>query len=131
MRFETGVGEVPVVIDREGGFRSRCTMTQPAPRYARSDVSNEDVAKSLGARVIGDIEEGSNGPTFLLAMVDDVDARLLRDGLVGAGALEVHQGAQLGRACVILVELAAGAPPRVGGACASVARGAFELLLHV
>lgn len=143
----------------------------------------DTVSKALGANAIGDLTEGTNGPTFLLARVDDVDALspdmtalarlphavgvyegprgdvvrqrlfaphygipedpgtgslaglvghwLLRAGLVAPGAIEVHQGAHLGRPCVISVELAAGAPPRVGGACASVARGTFELPLHV
>jgi trans-2,3-dihydro-3-hydroxyanthranilate isomerase len=178
LRFETGVGEVPVVVDREGGFVSRCTMTQPEPRFAETDVTPEVLSKALGANVIGAVLEATNGPSFLLAMVDDVDAiardagalarlphavgvyerprdgvtrqrlfapgegiaedpatgslaglvgaRLAREGLVD-GALEIHQGAQVRRPSVIYVDARAGERPRVGGACASVARGTFEL----
>lgn len=74
IRFETGMGEVPVVIDREGGFVSRCTMTQPEPRYAECAVDPEVISIALGRRVIGTVWEATNGPWFLLVRVDDVSA---------------------------------------------------------
>lgn len=74
VRFETGVGEVPVIIDREGGFVSRCTMTQPAPRYDEGDVSVEALQNTLGHKGIVRVCAATNGPWFVLAQVDDVDA---------------------------------------------------------
>lgn len=179
IRFETGAGEVPVVIDREGGFVSRCTMTQPEPRFTATDVTAEVISKALGCNVIGAVWEASNGPSFLLARVEDVGAarpdlgalaalphavgiyesprerltrqrlfapgegitedpatgslaglvgaRLRLDALLSAGDLEIQQGDALGRPSSIYVGLRDGERPTVGGACASVARGVFEL----
>lgn len=182
VRFETGAGEVPVIIDREGGFVSRCTMTQPEPRFFDGELSPEVLSKALGCKVIGAVWGASNGPSFLLARVDDVraarpdpgalarlphavgiyeaprerltrqrlfapgeginedpatgslaglvGARLVLDGLLAAGSLEIRQGDEVGRPSEIFVELREGGRPRVGGACASVARGVYELLLR-
>ncbi len=74
IRFETGVGPIEVIIEREGGFVSRCVMTQPSPEYRDVEVDRDQLRAALGVDARGPLREGSNGPKFLLVQVDDVDA---------------------------------------------------------
>ncbi len=178
LRFETGAGLIEVVIEREGGFVSKCVMAQPAPAYRDVEVDAALLRAAIGVAPSGAVREGSNGPTFLLVPVDDVDAvrpdmgalarlppvgvyerprgrvtrqrlfaptlgvpedpvtgslaglvaqRLLLDGLVEPGELTIHQGEQVDRPGVVWTHVSHEWPPRVGGACASVARGTVEI----
>jgi trans-2,3-dihydro-3-hydroxyanthranilate isomerase len=74
LRFETAGGPVDTIIEREGGFVSRCVMSQPVPTWRDVDVDPALVRAALGVEAVGVVRAGSNGPTFLLVEVADVDA---------------------------------------------------------
>lgn len=179
VRFETGVGIIDVVIEREGGFVSQCVMTQRAPEFDPMDLSADTARAALGVAPSGPCYVARNGATFVLVPVDDVDAvtpdlgalsklphavgvyerprdgavrqrlfapaagiaedpvtgslsgvtatRLLLDGHVAPGPLTILQGAHVGRPGRVHVTVGHDLPPRVGGACVSIARGHMEL----
>jgi trans-2,3-dihydro-3-hydroxyanthranilate isomerase len=181
LRFETGAGSIEVLIEREGGFVSRCVMTQPMPtwRDVEAEVDRELVRAAIGAELRGPLREASLETPVLLARVDDVDAvtvdaaamarlarpvavyeaprertvrqrlfepssdaieapvsgllagaigqRLVLDDELESGELTTAQGAHLGRPGAVWSYLSREHSPRVGGACASVGRGNFEV----
>ncbi|MFO0648790.1 MAG: PhzF family phenazine biosynthesis protein [Polyangiales bacterium] len=181
LRFETGIGVVDVIIEREGGFVSRCAITQPVPTWRDAEVDPALLRDALGVEVKGPLREGDNGRRFLLVPVADVDAvkpemgllaklpwpvavyeppreravrqrlfapsegvaedpvtgsltgvvgqRLLLDGLIEEGDLVVTQGAHVGRPGQVWAYITRAHAPRIGGACASVARGTVEVPL--
>jgi trans-2,3-dihydro-3-hydroxyanthranilate isomerase len=70
VRFETGVGPIDVAIERQGGFVSRCVMTQPEPRFA-AFAGREELADALGAALAGEPVRADNGVASLLVPVAD------------------------------------------------------------
>ena len=50
-----------------------------------------------------------------------------QSGAVGEGRVTIVQGVEIQRRSFIEVDVAHGAPPVVGGQCAVVARGEFQL----
>jgi trans-2,3-dihydro-3-hydroxyanthranilate isomerase len=180
-RLETGVGPIDVVIERDGGFVTRCVVTQPDP-VIEPYGGGEALAAGLGATLLGDVVIGDNGTRTLLVPVADVSAltpdtsalrgfgevticayerpvegtvgvrvfapalgveedpatgsaagplavHLLASGLIEPGRLVVRQGVEMGRPSRLEVDVEAGAPPRVGGACVAVGRGFYEVNL--
>jgi trans-2,3-dihydro-3-hydroxyanthranilate isomerase len=72
VHLETGVGIVPVEIERDGGFVQRCAMTQPEPVF--SAFAGGPLADALGAPLRGEAVLAVNGPRNVLAPVAAVDA---------------------------------------------------------
>jgi trans-2,3-dihydro-3-hydroxyanthranilate isomerase len=71
--LETGVGIVPVEIERDGGFVTRCVMTQPTPTF--SPAGADRLADLLGiGELRGTAVLADNGVRSLLVPVADVDA---------------------------------------------------------
>ena len=177
--FETGMGLVPVAIEREGGTLVGARMRQPDPLIAPADVDVDALAAAIGTPLAGDPVVGANGLAHLLCPVADVAAatpdwgalarfdvrtvylwappvgdelrtrmfsprgafedpatgsaagalgiHLLQSGVVGPGRVTMVQGVEIQRPSYIEVDVAEGAPPVVGGQCAVVARGEFQL----
>lgn len=74
VRFETGVGVIDVEIEREGGFVSQCVMTQPKVEFSPFALDHDTARAALGVAPTGPCWLGSNGATFVLVPVADVDA---------------------------------------------------------
>ena len=178
--FETGMGLIPVEIEREGGTLIGARMTQPDPLIGPADVDVEALSRALGTPLIGEPMRAANGITHLLCPVADVSAakpnmsalaefeahtiyvwappqgdemrtrmfspldginedpatgsaagalgvHLLASGVVEPGRIYMHQGVEMLRPSWIEVDVAPGEAPRVGGSCAVVARGEFQL----
>jgi len=178
--FETGMGLIPVEIEREGGTLIGARMTQPDPLIGPADVDVEALSRALGTPLIGEPMRAANGITHLLCPVADVSAakpnmsalaefeahtiyvwappqgdemrtrmfspldginedpatgsaagalgvHLLESGVVEPGRIYMHQGVEMLRPSWIEVDVAPGEAPRVGGSCAVVARGEFQL----
>jgi trans-2,3-dihydro-3-hydroxyanthranilate isomerase len=70
VRFETGVGSIDVEVQRQGGFVSRCVMTQPNPTFAPYP-GREELADALGAALTGEPVRADNGLVSLLVPVAD------------------------------------------------------------
>jgi trans-2,3-dihydro-3-hydroxyanthranilate isomerase len=85
--LECAVGPIAIEVQRDGGFVTRCTMTQPEPQLRPAETP-ADLARALGVEVVGAVTEASNGPSFLLVPVADVD-RVEPDG-AGLGRLTEH-----------------------------------------
>ena len=73
IHLECPVGVITVTVERDGGFVTSCTMTQPEPRL-RTIETPVGLAAALASEIVGDVVEASNGPSFLLVPVADVDA---------------------------------------------------------
>lgn len=71
--LECAAGPITIEIQRDGGFVTRCTMTQPEPRLLPVETP-ADLPRALGVEIVGSVTEASNGPSFLLVPVADVDA---------------------------------------------------------
>ena len=72
--FETGMGLIPVEIEREGGTLIGARMTQPDPLIGPADVDVEALSRALGTPLIGEPMRAANGITHLLCPVADVGA---------------------------------------------------------
>lgn len=178
--FETGMGLIPVAIERDGGTLVGARMRQPDPLIGPADVDVAELEQALGVPLVGEPVRAANGIAHLLCPVADVSAaapnytalarygvetvylwappvgdelrtrmfspldgifedpatgsaagalgiHLLRSGVVGPGRITMVQGVEMRRPSYIDVDLAEGAPPVVGGQCAVVARGEFQL----
>lgn len=178
--FETGMGLVPVAIERDGGTLVGARMTQPEPLIGPADIDHDAIERAIGVPLVGEPARAANGITHLLCPVHDVaaarpdwsalaafdvgtvyvwappadgelrtrmfsprdgtfedaatgsaagalGAHLLATGAVGPGRVTMVQGVEMLRPSRIEVDLAAGQPPVVGGQCAVVARGEFQL----
>jgi len=178
--FETGMGLIPVAIERDGGTLVGARMTQPEPLIGPADVDADALADALGVPLVGAPVRAANGISHLLCPVADVSgarpdlralaaydvetvylwappagdelrtrmfspldginedpatgsaagalgAHLLASGVVGPGRITMVQGVEMLRPSRIEVDLAPGQPPVVGGQCAVVARGEFQL----
>jgi trans-2,3-dihydro-3-hydroxyanthranilate isomerase len=84
--------------------------------------TGQEVRCRVFAPAVGVPEDPATG-----SAAGPLGVHLLAAGLIEAGHLTVHQGHEMGRPSLIEVEVEAGGPPRVGGACVPVARGFFEL----
>jgi trans-2,3-dihydro-3-hydroxyanthranilate isomerase len=73
VHLETGVGIVPVEIERDGGFVTRCAMTQPAPTFSPAGAGRLAAALGIG-ELRGTAVLADNGVRSLLVPVADVDA---------------------------------------------------------
>ena len=179
--FETGMGLIPVAIEREGGTLVGARMRQPDPLIGPADLDVEALGRAIGVPLVGEPVKAANGLTHLLCPVADVAAaspdlqalaryedirtfylwappagdtlrtrmfsprigigedaatgssagalgiHLLQSGVIGPGRVTMLQGVELQRPSFIEVDVAPGAPPVVGGQCAVVARGEFQL----
>jgi trans-2,3-dihydro-3-hydroxyanthranilate isomerase len=85
VRLETGVGPIDVDVEREGGFVSRCVMTQPAPSFSPFG-EHAALEAALGAPLAGDPVVGDNGLRCLLAPVGDTAS--LAPDLAALGRLD-------------------------------------------
>ena len=70
--FETGMGIIPVEIEREGGTLVGGRMTQPDPLIGPADVDAEELGRALGTPLIGEPTKAANGINHLLCPVADV-----------------------------------------------------------
>ena len=70
--FETGMGMIPVEIEREGGTLVGARMTQPEPLIGPADVDVEQLGRDLGVPLVGEPVRAANGLTHLLCPVADV-----------------------------------------------------------
>ncbi len=178
--FETGMGLIPVEIEREGGTLVGARMTQPDPLIGPAGVDVDTLSSALGTPLVGEPMRAANGISHLLCPVADVSAarpdlraladydvvtvylwappigdelrtrmfspldginedpatgsaagalgaHLLASGVVSPGRITMVQGVEMLRPSRIEVDLAPGEPPVVGGQCAVVARGEFQL----
>lgn len=71
VRFETGVGPIDVEIERNGGFVTRCVMTQPVPTFS-APPDGGAIRDALGTEPLGESIVADNGPTTLLVPVANV-----------------------------------------------------------
>lgn len=178
--FETGMGLIPVAIERDGGALVGARMTQPEPLIGPAGVDADALSEALGTPLVGEPMRAANGISHLLCPVADVSAarpdlraladydvatvylwappagdelrtrmfspldginedpatgsaagalgaHLLASGVVGPGRITMVQGVEMLRPSRIEVDLEEGQPPVVGGQCAVVARGEFQL----
>ena len=72
--FETGMGMIPVDIEREGGTLVGARMTQPDPLIGPADVDADALGRALGVPLTGEPVRAANGITHLLCPVADVSA---------------------------------------------------------
>lgn len=72
--FETGMGIIPVSIEREGGTLVGARMRQPDPLIGPADVEVEALGRALGTPLVGEPVIAANGLTHLLCPVADVAA---------------------------------------------------------
>lgn len=72
--FETGMGLIPVAIEREGGTLVGARMRQPEPLIGPSEFDRETLAAAIGTPLVGDPVIGANGLSHLLCPVADVSA---------------------------------------------------------
>jgi trans-2,3-dihydro-3-hydroxyanthranilate isomerase len=85
VRLETGIGPIDVDVEREGGFVSRCVMTQPAPTFTPfADPAALEAA--LGAPLAGEPVVGDNGLRHLLVPVADTAS--LQPDIAALGRLD-------------------------------------------
>jgi trans-2,3-dihydro-3-hydroxyanthranilate isomerase len=70
--FETGMGIIPVEIEREGGTLIGGRMTQPDPLIGPADVDVDELGRALGTPLIGEPAKAANGINHLLCPVADV-----------------------------------------------------------
>ncbi len=70
--FETGMGLIPVAIEREGGTLVGARMTQPDPLIGPADVDVIELGEALGTPLVGEPMLAANGLTHLLCPVADV-----------------------------------------------------------
>ncbi|MGA0121741.1 MAG: PhzF family phenazine biosynthesis protein, partial [Gaiellales bacterium] len=71
--------------------------------------------------------DGSNAEPATGSAAGARGAHLLQRGVVGPGRVTMVQGVEMLRPSRIEVDLAEGQPPVVGGQCAVVARGEYQL----
>ncbi len=72
--FETGMGLIPVAIERDGGTLVGARMTQPDPLIGPADVDVIELGEALGTPLVGEPMLAANGLTHLLCPVADVSA---------------------------------------------------------
>lgn len=72
--FETGMGLIPVEIEREGGTLVGARMTQPDPLIGPADVDVDALGRALGVPLVGEPVRAANGIRHLLCPVADVAA---------------------------------------------------------
>lgn len=71
--LETGVGTIPVRIERDGGFVARAMMTQPDPLIGPPEDDRAAIAAALGTDLIGDPVLAANGIRHLLCPVASLE----------------------------------------------------------
>jgi trans-2,3-dihydro-3-hydroxyanthranilate isomerase len=72
--FETGMGLIPVHLEREGGTLVGGRMTQPEPLIGPADAAPAAIEAALGVPLVGEPVRAANGITHLLCPVADVAA---------------------------------------------------------
>ena len=70
--FETGMGLIPVEIERDGGTLVGARMTQPEPLIGPADVDPIALGEALGLPLVGEPMRANNGIRHLLCPVADV-----------------------------------------------------------
>ncbi len=70
--FETGMGLIPVAIEREGGTLVGARMRQPEPLIGPSEFDRDALAAAIGTPLVGEPVIGANGLSHLLCPVADV-----------------------------------------------------------
>lgn len=71
--LETGVGTIPVRIERDGGFVTRAMMTQPDPLFGPPEDDRAAIASALGTDLSDDPVLAANGIRHLLCPVASLD----------------------------------------------------------
>jgi trans-2,3-dihydro-3-hydroxyanthranilate isomerase len=86
--FETGMGLIPVAIEREGGTLVGARMRQPDPLIGPADIDADELGRALGTPLVGTPVKAANGITHLLCPVADVGEA--RPDMTALAAYDVH-----------------------------------------